>query len=384
MIIKVSKEQAKRFLITKQLLCMQPKSGYDGIKFVFDSLRVVQYDPLNPCGRNPDLVLQARVANYHPGEYEQWLYDKRQGIESYDKLLCIIPIEDLSYTNHNVKKVKEYYETKIFFSKKKREFEELLLFIEKNGPVSSKDIGSTERIPGTGWHGKGERWGKIALEVLWRTGQVVISKRIKGTKYYDIPHKVYQDNHSVVDRELGEEHILRRVNSVGMLSLTRSEGAWNGLGETAKVSAIIKTLIENGDLTVVEIEDVKTKYLVLTKDIAIFEAKPNFRNEMIFIAPLDTFVWDRRLIEEIFGFRYRWEVYVPASKRVYGYYVLPILYKDKFVGRIEPVLQGKTLIIKNLWKEDGVNWTKAMDKKLDAAINKFREYLKDDVVTKGY
>ncbi len=384
MIMKVSKEQAKRFLITKQLLCMQPKSGYDGIKFVFDSLRVVQYDPLNPCGRNPDLVLQARVANYHPGEYEQWLYDKRQGIESYDKLLCIIPIEDLSYTNHNIKKVKEYYETKFFLSEKKREFEELLIFIEKNGPVSSKDIGSTERIPGTGWHGKGERWGKIALEVLWRTGQVVISKRIKGTKHYDLPHKVYECDYFGAAMDIGEKHILRRVTSVGMLSVTRSEATWSGLGETAKVVSFIKALLEKGELTVVEIDDVKTKYLVLTKDIAIFEEIPNFRDEMIFIAPLDTLIWDRRLIEEIFGFRYRWEVYVPATKRQFGYYVLPILYKDRFVGRIEPVLQGKTLIIKNLWKEDGVNWTKAMDKKLDAAINKFREYVKADFVTRAY
>ena len=72
-----------------------------------------------------------------------------------------------------------------------------------------------------------------------------------------------------------------------------------------------------------------------------------------FLAPLDPLVWDRRLLRELFGFDYTWEVYVPAAKRRYGYYVLPLLFGDRIVGRIEPRLDRRTgqLAMLGIWFE---------------------------------
>src|SRR5438552_2825686 len=93
--LKITKSQARRFLLSKQLLLPpQSLSGPKAVEKVFNTLRLIQYDPLNPCGRNPDLVLQARIRDYHPNDYYQWLYEEKKGIELYDKVLCIIPIED--------------------------------------------------------------------------------------------------------------------------------------------------------------------------------------------------------------------------------------------------------------------------------------------------
>lgn len=84
------------------------------------------------------------------------------------------------------------------------------------------------------------------------------------------------------------------------------------------------------------------------------------------IAPLDPMLWDRKLIRAIFGFDYIWEIYTPASKRKFGYYVLPLVYGEAFVGRVEAVADKKqdALLVKHVWLEDGVKRTK----KLDAAI----------------
>ena len=80
-----------------------------------------------------------------------------------------------------------------------------------------------------------------------------------------------------------------------------------------------------------------------------------FEDRLELIAPLDSLLWDRRLIEAIFGFDYRWEIYTPEAKRKYGYYVLPLLYGDAFIGRVEAVndRKGKYLLVKNMWMEPG-------------------------------
>ena len=380
MSLVVSKQQARNFLIKKQLLAEQRKSGYEGIKYVFDKLRVVQYDPLNPCGRNPDLILQARVDNYHPADYYKWLYDKRLGIECYDKVLCIIPIEDYPFTAHNRKNLSLHPEVKTYFKENKKDFEDLIEHIKKNGPVSSSDIDNTGKSYGKNWYGYGHNWGKFALELLWKTGQVVISKRIKGNKYYDLPEKVYGKEYFINSKHVEAEHILRRIGSVGIMRARGMTDAWRGVGTSKQKNEIVKKLIENGELTEVLVEGIRTSYVILTQDKKLFDQEVEFRDEMLFIAPLDTLIWDRNMIEEFFDFRYRWEVYVPASKREYSYYVLPILYKDQFVGRIEPMLQGDTLVIKNVWKEKNVKWTNEMENILQNSIMRFQKYLQADKV----
>ena len=73
-----------------------------------------------------------------------------------------------------------------------------------------------------------------------------------------------------------------------------------------------------------------------------------------FIAPLDNLLWDRAMLSKIFGFDYTWEVYIPAAKRKYGYYVVPILYGNRFIARFEPQKSDVQLQIKNWWWEDDI------------------------------
>ncbi len=100
----------------------------------------------------------------------------------------------------------------------------------------------------------------------------------------------------------------------------------------------------------------------------------------VLLAPLDNLLWDRRFIKELFDFYYVWEVYKPLAERRYGYYVLPILYGDRFVARFEPGRDKKSgaLIIKQWWWESGVKPSKGLQSELRRCFKRFLNYLGTD------
>lgn len=372
--IKVTKQQARQFLLKKQLLFPpQQLSGLEGIETVFNTLRVIQYDPLNPAGRNPDLVLQSRVKNIHPNDYYHWLYTEKKGIEIYDKELCIIPLHDLEFATHRQVKASQDKTRKSFLKKHQTEISQIMEKIEQNGPITSSDIKLKKQVK-SGW-GSTALIGRIALEQLWKTGQLVVVKRDGMKKYYDLPNKLHPP---IEPEKLAERHILRRLKSVGILPKITTGGGWQGL---TKISPIMTQLINDQKVTEIEIKDSKLTYIVPAEDLEFIQQAPIEKEKvMVFIAPLDNLIWDRIMIEDLFGFHYRWEVYTPITKRKYGYYVLPILYGDKFIGRIEPVRNKENkLEIKGLWFE--YEWNSEEKNAFKKTLREFNHYLRtEDII----
>jgi len=366
------------FLLQKQMLLPPHRlSGKRGIEKVFDTLRTIQYDPLNPCGRNPDLVLQSRVKNIHPGAYYPWLYEQRKGIEHYDKELCIIPIGDLKYCRQWYA-VNDGSRTGAFLYEHRKELNQLIKRIKDKGQISSLELQDKRKVDI--WWGP-TQWGKSALDSLWRADKLVISERKNGRKYYHLPECVYgsrtQMPSAVTEKRFAKEQVVRRINSVGMLPLSGAGTGWLGRGSSLMIRPVIQQLLERKKLMEIAVEGVKQHYVTDAKDRALLKKSVRVnikKSAMIFLAPLDNLLWDRKMIKELFGFEYIWEVYTPRHKRKHGYYVLPVLYGDKFIGRIEPVVRGKGLIIKGLWPEKGIVWDRVMQKAFLVALNKFRKY----------
>jgi uncharacterized protein YcaQ len=113
--------------------------------------------------------------------------------------------------------------------------------------------------------------------------------------------------------------------------------------------------VERGDLVPVQVEGVTGKRFVLAEEIGSLESPPEVVPTVAFMPPFDALVWDRRLLGELFGFDYVWELFLPPEKRRWGWYVLPILFGDRFVGRIEPRIDraGSRVEILDVWWEDG-------------------------------
>jgi uncharacterized protein YcaQ len=167
---------------------------------------------------------------------------------------------------------------------------------------------------------------------------------------------------------------------VGLL-WNRAGDAWLGIKDmkSADRSEAFERLLDKGLLIEICVEEFKyplymrSEYLELLESVLQKEAaKPRGA----ILAPLDNMLWDRKLMQELFNFEYRWEVYKPAAQRKYGYYVLPILYGNKFIARFEPVIdkEGKALVIKNWWWEPDVKIAVKMRRELQRCIKDFMKF----------
>jgi uncharacterized protein YcaQ len=148
------------------------------------------------------------------------------------------------------------------------------------------------------------------------------------------------------------------LESLGIYWLKRGSG-WLGFhfNDIKVIKSIVGKLVDQGSLMEVEIEGIKDKFYLTKANYNLLLNCSNTipHNNLRFIAPLDNLIWDRDLVKALFDFDYKWEVYVPEGKRKFGYYVLPILYEDRFVGRLEPSRDKKRtnkLEINRLWFEN--------------------------------
>jgi len=173
-----------------------------------------------------------------------------------------------------------------------------------------------------------------------------------------------------------EWYIKRRVQAVGLI-WNRRGGAWQGhyLSDSKVREKILGQLLEKDELRMVYIEGINEPFYYPADAECYFNSFD--KNYVRFLAPLDNMLWDRELVSKLFDFDYRWEVYTPADKRKYGYYVLPVLYGTSLLARFEPekCKKGEAFAIKNWWWEPGVVITDDMLEQLEAAIKDFATYL---------
>lgn len=378
-LVNLPKEDIRKFLVNKQLLLRRNNlSGQKGIDFVFNKLRCLQYDTLNPCGRSIDLALNSRVKNIKTSDYFKWLYDEKNGIEVYDKELCVIPLEDIQLRGGEFPPARRLKLDK-FIAENRTELNKLLEYIKKNGPICSLDYPVNNKIDQF-W--SSARWSKVALDCLWKNGDLVIANRNGGRKYFELPKKIYKNEFKWIRTKQNNDIIIRRLISTGLLPKTGTGSGWLGVGSGKKNKNTIEKLIRTGDLSEITIEGLKKQYVVLSRDLDQLKgiSKLRYKKKISFLSPLDNLIWDRQMIKDIFEFDYKWEVYTPLKLRRYGYYTLPILYGTNFIGRIEPVYNESInrLCIKGLWLEESTIWDVQTSKAFTKCLGEFKKYLGAD------
>ncbi|WP_331700881.1 DNA glycosylase AlkZ-like family protein [Paenibacillus sp. IITD108] len=171
--------------------------------------------------------------------------------------------------------------------------------------------------------------------------------------------------------------VLRRIGAVGLL-WNRASDAWLNIGglKAEQRNEVFRQLLHEARIVAVAVDQMKDMLYCRTEDLPLIEAVlqnpvTNLRCELI--APLDNFIWDRKLINELFGFDYTWEIYTPTNKRKFGYYVLPLLYGESLIGRAEVIAERKagTLVVKNIWYENGIKSTKQLRTALNNCFQNF-------------
>src|SRR5688500_1058319 len=157
--------------------------------------------------------------------------------------------------------------------------------------------------------------------------------------------------------------MLSRYGADGLLGIGGGGDIFGGLGPAKPDprvpgypgrTALRVELVTDGELVPVEVEGVRGKRFVLREDMELLEAPPAPPPSVAFLPPFDPLIWDRPLLAALFGFEYVWELFFPPAKRRFGWYVLPLLFRDRFVGRIEPRIDraaGRVEVLA-LWWED--------------------------------
>ena len=345
-------------------------NGKEGVLNYFKRVGSIQMDPISIVGTNPEILLQSRFSAFNPTILDELLYKDYQLVDGFDKEACIYLSSDWGHFRPIRKEHTDSTKRTLHYrgNQKALNFiDEVLSYVEEHPNTSSKDFSF-----GTGSKGAWGRGtlGNSALAYLWAQGKIGISSRKNRVKSYSsidlvIPKK-YQEFPFNKHQDFFSWFVLRRLDSLGLYWAKRGSG-WLGylFHDMKEIKNTLASLIKQEKVIEIQIEDMKEPFY-LTKEsyqLLLESLNQELIDAVRFIAPLDNFIWDRALVKELFHFEYTWEVYVPEEKRIYGYYVLPILYKDTFIGRLEPSRnkdRKNMLEIENIWYENSTYKNKQM------------------------
>lgn len=351
--IELSREEARRFLVRHHGLDrpVRPR-GHRGVRAVLEALRCIQLDPLDAIGTNADLVALARVDDLAKGDVYDALLPGH-AFEHFAKERCLLPAS--AFPHYRSRAVETPWWR---LSERSRRvpasvLDAVLAELRERGPATSAELtdhGAVRALDWSGWKGTG-RMTTMALEILWTRCQVVVAGRgAGGVKIYDLPERALPDHHDApAEGAFHRWALLERVDAAGLMT-TATGPIWGMLREVR--DTLPRALVEDGALVEVTVEGSRRGYLARPSITSQRAREPDDR--MRILGPLDPLIWDRKLVEHVFGFEYVWEVYKPAAERRWGWYVCPLLHRGRLVGRFEARVTGDRLVAERLWREDGV------------------------------
>jgi len=307
-------------------------------------------------------------------------YQDRLIYDAWDKQACLVPVSDWPLRAATRAMYRAYHDHEIMETAPDA-LAKILAAIDAQGPLSSLEFEDRERYGEEGsWYGQTRT--KRLLRAMWVCGELVTHHRKSGRHYYDRPERVIPAQHYTIPHleDKGAYHrwiIARRFQAVGLLRPQAEPAIWSACGETAVRKLTITQLVEEGMLTPIKVGERQWLYYMPSNLVPLLDAAPA-TPRVIFLAPLDSFMWDRKAVLQLFNFDYTWEIYKPAPQRRWGYYVLPILYGDRFIARLDSRLENGTWKIARWWWEPEVVPDVEMLDALRMAATEFLHYLKAD------
>ncbi|WP_258959186.1 winged helix-turn-helix domain-containing protein [Paenibacillus tyrfis] len=377
--ILLTKSQAKRFLLYYHGLYGDFEfTGPEGIVSYIRRVGCIQFDPLNVVGMNPELVLQSRIKDFNRSMLRDLLYNERKLIDFWDKNMAIFPVEDWPYFSKFRKKYQAWC------AAHQSTVDKIYEDIKKRGALCSGDLHFDEKID---WGWGPTRLARAALEGMNYAGLLVIHHKVNTRKYYDLAERHIAEELYCApepfqsDEQYYDWNVLRRIGSIGMLWNRPSDG-WLGISgmKSLQRNEAFMRLLSGNRIVEIHVEDLEHPLYIRSTDLELLNKALSENPAMecsSILAPLDNMLWDRNLIQALFDFEYRWEVYKPAAERKFGYYVLPVLYGDRIVARFEPQQHknGAPLAIKNWWWEDPISVTTSMKESVLDCLERFAAYL---------
>jgi uncharacterized protein YcaQ len=355
--VRVTAEAARRFLLARHFLApaRSLRGGPEAVLQVFARLGSIQFDPIAVAGHNHDLVLHARVADYAPAWCDE-LYARREIFEATNKALSFVPASEFPWFRQSGgRKGLRFHDAAL--TENGAVAERVLERIRVEGPLSSADF---ERQAGAtkNWFGLPENAVRSVLEAYTVGGVLGLARRDGNRRHYDLLERLLPAEllaQEIPEWEQLRHRLLSRYRAHGLLGPGGAGGTFARIAEPRVRNELRTELIERGALVPVEVEGVRGMRLVVADELELLEAPTATPPSVAFVAPFDSLLWDTALLASLFDFEYVWEGFFPSAKRRWGRYVLPIVFGDRFVGRIEPRIDrdgGSVEVVGLWWEED--------------------------------
>ncbi|MBL1213583.1 MAG: winged helix-turn-helix domain-containing protein [Ignavibacteriae bacterium] len=395
--MQISSILAKKVILNSQLLDGRIKlsNGSTGFFEIINHLGYVQIDTISVINRAHHHIFWTRNNSYTENVVHNLQKNERLVFEYWGHAMSYLPMEDYRFYLPRMKNFKNpsspWAQQQI--EKAGHLLKPVLKRIKEEGPLSSKDF---ERLDGK----KGGTWwdwkpAKVALELLFWRGELMITERKKFNKIYDLTERVlpsHIDKRRPSQNEIAEFLIKRAITANGVISENEilkflqpgsSRDSDLQTAGRAVIKKRIKKLIEANEIIEVEIDGINSNKYYADEATLNSVSKLRSKSKQVFLlSPFDNLIIQRERIKIIFDFDYTIECYVPEAKRKYGYFVLPILYGNDFVGRLDPKAdrKSKTLIIKNIFFEKGFNEFDELMPKLAKQISAMAKFNNCEIV----
>ena len=363
----------------------ESKPTPDTLFQVIDQIGCVQIDTLHMVRRSQYLVPWSRMGTYEPTDFENLIFGpERRLFEGWEHAATIIPLTEYRYQIPHQRNLRDHptnwYNRWLNELVQKEFVPQVLERVRREGALRVSNFESDGQNGGTWWNW---RPAKVALEFLYALGELMIADRVKFQRLYDLTERIlpkWVDKSEPTVEERDRFWVERGAKALGVC-LPRHAGDYTWMKVT-RSRPIVEALVNDGILVQItgELADDNTSDLVIHRDnLPLLEQAADGAlktGRTTFLSPFDNLFWATRRDEMFWGFRKSLEAYLPAPKRVYGYFCLPILHKDRLVGRFDPKLDRKTgkLILRALYLEPGVKAGEELVKDVTDAMRDFMTF----------
>jgi uncharacterized protein len=369
---------ARRLAIARQRLAgPRPKSDAAGLLDVFRDLGCVQLDPISVVARSHQLVLWSRVGAFAPAQLETLLWRERRIFEYWAHAASLVLMDD--FPLHAVR-MQAYRQSgaSVWLAENAVLHAHILAELAAHGPLGSSAFEDRSQ---TAWYSSGWTSGRTVsqmLQALWVRGEILVSARKGATRLWDLAERVVPPGIEREPMPVRDATRLAATRSLRALGVARMSHIRQHFvrGRYPDLPAVLGEMHNEGVIHRIQImEDGNAwpdTWYIHADDLGLLDAIESgaWQPRTVLLSPFDNLICDRARTEQMFGFAFRTQIYVPKTTRAYGYYLMPILYGDRLIGRIDPRLDRKAqrLIINAIHYEPGIKATKPIQNAVAAII----------------
>lgn len=346
----------------------------------------LQIDTINVLDRAHYLTLWSRFGAYDRGRVDRWVYRDRLAYEYWGHEASVLPISHLPLGRRRMRRFppkswtgKAWWNVYKTSPASKRR---VLRRLREEGPLESGDF---ERKPDE-FGADGPPGGAMpiskedgrSLKLLWHAGRVAVHERRHFRCAYDLSERVYPDSDVATPAEYEDSWLLSGLSGNGIASESHLANYITAPSlKAATRKRVIARNLKKGRIVEVRVEGLRGPFYALPEHLDVLGDVPEARGTTL-ICPFDSLLWQRKRAEQLLSFRYRIEIYTPAAKREYGYYVLPILHEGRLVGRVDPKnhREKRVLEIKSIHLEPEFKRDRTFERGLAEALDDLRDFVR--------